>query len=164
MIQNNTIILLGNSSLITPNNTFTNSVNPSLTFFLTVITGLTVLVIGQVIIKFILEPIQEQKKIISEISSLLSYYANIYTEPGYAKPKIEWEASQDIRHISTQLNAITNSIPKYNFFQKLNLVKPKKDIFKACDDLMGISNNFGKNANADTNIEWADEIGKLLNI
>ncbi|MDD4363963.1 MAG: hypothetical protein PHD33_07155 [Atribacterota bacterium] len=164
MVQNNTIILSGNSSLITPNNTFTNSVNPSLTFFLTVLAGLTVLIIGQVIIKFILEPIQEQKKIISKISSLLSYYANIYTQPGYAKPKIEWEASQDIRHISTQLKAITDSIPKYNVFQNLNLVKPKNDIFKACDDLMGISNNFGKNANADKNTEWSSEIKELLDI
>lgn len=158
------IIICNKVSLLVNNSTLTVLSNSSLTFLFTIIGGLIVLVIGQIIIKFILEPIQGQKKIISEISSSLSYYANIYTQPGYTTPEIQQKASLDIRHISTDLKAITNSIPKYDFFESLEMVKPKEDIFTACEDLMGISNNLGMKDNADQNTIWSDEVKKLLDI
>lgn len=54
-----------------------SSSNPFFTTFLTVISGVFVLAIGQIIQKLWLEPLLEQKKVLSEIANSLLLYANI---------------------------------------------------------------------------------------
>lgn len=49
--------------------------------FTTVVSGTLVFVVGQIILKFIIEPIHKQKEIIGEIADALIYYANLYTHP-----------------------------------------------------------------------------------
>lgn len=153
-----------------PNSTLTNSTityfgNSSITFFLTIITGLVVLVLGQILIKLVLEPIKRQKELIAEVSSQLIFYANIYTQPGsITDPNILDKASLDIRKVSTRLLTTTTTIPSYKFFSNLKLVLPEQNIETACSNLIGISNSLGRGGDARINAGWRDEIRTLLRI
>jgi len=44
--------------------------------------GVAIFVLGQVLLRFFLEPIQEQRRIIGEIASALVYLANIQDSTG----------------------------------------------------------------------------------
>ena len=76
----NNFITMISGFIILVINKFNSIFYPSATFILTVLTGLFILVIGQIIIRFIIEPIQQQDRIIGDIYYTLSYYANIYTQ------------------------------------------------------------------------------------
>jgi len=61
-----------------------------LTSSLTVLGGVLIYIIGQIISLFFIEPIHEQKKIIGEVDDALGFYANIYCNPGVLpKEKID---------------------------------------------------------------------------
>ncbi len=44
---------------------------------LTALLGIVVFVLGQIAVKFILDPIQEQARTIGEVTHALTYYANV---------------------------------------------------------------------------------------
>jgi len=44
--------------------------------------GVAIFVLGQVLLRFLVEPIQEQRRIIGEIASALVYLANIQDSTG----------------------------------------------------------------------------------
>lgn len=48
--------------------------------FYTVVAAVTILVIGQIIIKFIIDPIQEQKKVVGEIIDACKIFCIQITE------------------------------------------------------------------------------------
>lgn len=67
------------------NETFSFSSNPVTTASITVITGVIVIVIGQIFIKFFIEPIQKQYKIIGKITnSMIYYFELLYGNKFYA--------------------------------------------------------------------------------
>ena len=119
-----------------------------LTSALTLSGGIIVLVFGQIVIKFIIEPIQEQSKIIGEIAKSVIFYANIganvqqhyydrlkecaeMEEPAKTLMsnryeeiiKNHWEkadnASVELRKLATNLLGISNTIPFYVFWSFL---------------------------------------------
>lgn len=70
---------------------------------LTVLGGIVVFVMGQIITKFFIEPLHEQSKLIGEIAYSLIFYANLYSNPGSGNfEKIE-EASKVLRQQASQL-------------------------------------------------------------
>jgi hypothetical protein len=155
-----------------------------LTSLLTVISGVLVLGIGQLLTKFIIEPLHEQKKLMGEIANSLIMYANIGTgiEEAYIKKlegvkeaedeahkliierrqqlvRKEWErtdnAKAHLRKQASELMGTTNAIPLYGLWAFL-LRRPKqKDILDASTMLIGLSNSSGHSKN---------EIAKLLKI
>ena len=136
-----------------------------LTAGLTILGGVFVYVIGQIISKFMIEPIHEQKKIISEINDNLIFYANqfyLYTE---VNPKAE-EIRNKFRSFSAQLRAKTHLIPFYVLFQKLRMVLRKEDIYGACSSLVGLSNSVYKIEGQDiSHVEsYRNEISTKLKI
>ena len=44
--------------------------------------AVVVFVAGQFVVKFVIEPVHEQSKVIGEIAYALVFYANIYSSPG----------------------------------------------------------------------------------
>ena len=47
-----------------------------LTSFLTVLTATSILIVGQIVIRFIIEPLKDLRKLINEIQFALIFYAN----------------------------------------------------------------------------------------
>ncbi len=53
--------------------------------FWTVLSGVTVYVAGQIFVKFVIDPIQEFRKLTGEIGHSLIYYANVYSNTSFCE-------------------------------------------------------------------------------
>ena len=110
-----------------------------LTIFLTVISGVLVFVIGQIIIKFFVEPIHEQWKVIGLVCDTLIYYAGFYAVPNHGRDdKDREEANRKTREMSTLLISRTHLVPWYNLFETLRIVKKKSKIISAARNMFGL--------------------------
>lgn len=161
-----------------------------LTSSLTVVGGVLVFVIGQLIIKFFIEPLQEQANLIGEIANSLILYSNVggNVEPYYyeglkkaneleepiKKVAVEryekilnnhWEKSESASHILRQqaakLMGVTNSIPFYNFWAFLKIVPKRQNVLSASTQLIGMSNS---THGEDSFSERIKQISELLKI
>ena len=131
---------------------------------LTVCSSVTVLVTGQIIIKFLLDPLTELRKLLGEISDSLTFYANVYANPGQISEEITVEAMRDLRQRSSQLWARALALPLYSLFRFLRLVPSKKQISEASSNLIGLSNSLGSGGDPKTNTEAAVAIREALGL
>ena len=134
-----------------------------LTSCLTVLTGTTLFVIGQIVSKFLIEPILEQRRVIGEIAYSLIFYARDYTSPGLGKRDRMDEASEVLRQHASQLRARTHAIPWYGFWALLRRVRKYEDVLEASKRLIGLSNSIHQGDGL-RNYQLARDIEKLLGI
>lgn len=99
---------------------------------LTVLGGVFVLVVGQVIVKFFIEPFQERAKLLGEIAGSLIYYANTTSA----------EARDVLRRQASQLMSTTNAIPMYSVWVLLSMgrLPGYENVNDASVELVGMSN------------------------
>ncbi len=128
----------------------------------TVLTGLIVFVLGQFILKFIIEPMQDLKKTIGEIRYSLSFHARPIFTP-ITKEALSDQAENDLRRLSCTLNSKVETIPCYRFFSAVGCVLPKKNILTSASHLMALSNSVHKPDRTE-NQKLVDNIRRLLNI
>lgn len=114
--------------------------------FFTVLSGAMVFTIGQILQKFLLEPIQEYKKTVGKIDNRLKFYDNILTNAVFDK-KIIIEITNAMRNLSCNLEANYKQIPFNKLLINLKLLEPKEDIAKAARELIFLSNAGGRNNN-----------------
>lgn len=142
-----------------------------LTSAITVCGSVLVLVLGQWVLKFILEPIQEQSRLIGEIASSLIFYANISPtmtnrmlanlDPTESGNDIQQEiilerrkeiirkgeeradeAQEDCRKQASELLGATYAIRGYWLWSRLGFVPKLDDVIAAHNELIGYSNSF----------------------
>src|SRR3989338_648109 len=127
---------------------------------ITIIVGVTVYVIGEILNQFMIKPIIELKEEIGRVASSLTYYAYIYSNPKTANRETELEASHELRLRASELRAKMNNVSKMMLSRcKLS----KENIKKASEGLIFLSNATfsGKPLG---NYEKRKEIENLLNI
>jgi hypothetical protein len=136
---------------------------------LTAVCGVAVFVIGQLVAKFLIDPLQEQKRLIGEIAASIILYSNVGSgiESHYYNQirllgqsddpskdinidrykeliNAEWarsdEAAKVLRRQATELLSKTNAIPCYRLLSYLRQVPPLDDIVAASSELIGMSN------------------------
>jgi hypothetical protein len=98
-------------------------------------------VAGQWILKFLLEPIHEQRKIIGEIAHAITYYENVSTFEGSSTRDRVPEASATLRRLATSLDASPYLIPKYEFMSSRGWGPKFEDISIASRNLILLSNS-----------------------
>jgi hypothetical protein len=108
--------------------------------FLTVLSGVTVFVAGQIFIKFVIDPINDFYKLTGEIGHSLIYYANVYSNTKLAKPEAVEEADRLFRRQSSDLFARAYAIPLLSVWATVHLLPPRRDLMKAADNLIGLAN------------------------
>lgn len=84
-----------------------------LTSALTIVGGLLVYVTGQLLSKFLIEPIYELKKTIGEVRFNLAFHAPIIHTPASRKPENSEKAYEALMKSSCDLLARANAIPFY---------------------------------------------------
>lgn len=88
-------------------------VEAAITAAFTIIGGVSILVVGQFVVKFVLEPVHEPRKTISQIRFNLSYHAaTIHTPTGQSK-EISDKAREAVLHSSADLIAKLDMVPPY---------------------------------------------------
>ncbi len=131
--------------------------------FLTVLSGVTVFVLGQFVFKLVIEPWQRQRECIALIAHHLIYYANVYSNPGVGTDERNHEASLETRKLAAELTASCYRIPMYETFSKLPLFPSLPVVRDARSQLIGLSNST-KDGNPDHNFSRIYRIRKLLQI
>jgi hypothetical protein len=134
-----------------------------LTSTFTVFGGVVVFVLGQVAVKFFIEPIQEVWRIVGEIADSLIFYADLHANPGPTPAEKRKIASESFRRQASQLSGRTNVVAWYRFWAYLHLLPKKSGIEKACRGLIGLSNSLFDN-DAKGNNEYVQQIWEGLGI
>ena len=100
-----------------------------------------VFVLGQLVLKFLLEPLQQYKEVKGEVSYALHFYANVGGPPGFATEEERQEAQKHLRNLASKLRVCRHKIPRYRFFELIRLLPKKDALLKASDELTGRSND-----------------------
>lgn len=81
--------------------------------FQTVISGVFVFILSQYISRFIIEPLQEYKKIIAKIDNKLKFYSKVIVNPPFTNQLSEdyLVAKQELRELSCELEASYKILP-----------------------------------------------------
>jgi hypothetical protein len=137
-----------------------------MTVFLTVLSGVITFVLGQLIIKLFIDPVHDFRRVIADIALALIEYANVYTSPGVAGSEIEKKVSEDLRRLSSRLNAQMYLIPCYPITAKVFGLPSRSKVLDATSNLIGLSNGVFKSASdlVLVDVEGADKIRNNLGI
>ncbi len=106
--------------------------------FQTVISGVLVFIIAQVIQKFFIEPIRKYKTNLAKIDNKLKFYADVIGNPGGLPKKIILKCSDEIRNLSCELETSYKQIP-FTFLRKI--IKSPKLISDSASLLIRLSNS-----------------------
>ncbi|MDO8788792.1 MAG: hypothetical protein Q7J42_12040 [Sulfuritalea sp.] len=136
------------------------------TVFWTVVTGVITFVVGQLIVKLVIEPVQELKRTIGQISHSLIEHANVYQNPGLRSEEIQSETSTHLRRLSSQLQAHLYLVPAYSITAWVFRLPSKGALLEASKCLIGLSNSvFRDSGNAmEYNFRRAEKIADSLGI
>lgn len=81
----------------------------------TVLIGVAVYVLGQLISKLFIEPIHQLRLTIGEVGDTLAFYANVYTNPGTLPKRLMDEASSALRQKAMLLRSKVSVVNWYAF-------------------------------------------------
>lgn len=111
------------------------------TVFFTVLSGVITFVIGQIIVKLLLDPVQDMKKTIGQVSHTLVERANVIANPGVPTKEVMDDTSDSLRRLSSQLHAHLYLIPSYDATSKVFRLPSKEMLLVASSALIGLSNS-----------------------
>lgn len=136
-----------------------------LTSFLTVCTGAFVLVFGQVVIRFIIDPIHDLKKTLGKIDFALAFHAPVIST-SIGKEESDNEAQKALMKLSCELRAKIETIPWYSFWSACFCcsLPSKKNGFAAAKHLRELSNSVHGQESRSGNSAVVDKIRSLLNL
>ena len=139
------------------------------TVFLTVLTGTSVYVLGQIIQGFWLIPVLELRKTIADIGETLIYRANLYANPVRSSaaplPPNYLECYEELRSKASLLRAKAHMVPGYCIFAWLDVLPCIKDVGGAATDLILLSNSLGgETMSGRENSDHADRVKKKLGL
>lgn len=134
----------------------------ALTACVTILGGVIVYVIGQLLSKFFIEPSLELRKAIGEVRFNLALHAGVIHTPIARNPERSRSASEALVRSSCDLLTRVNAIPFYGCLSRCSrgFLPHKRDIADAAKHLRGLSTYLGETgAEANNSIET---IGKVV--
>lgn len=136
------------------------------TIFWTVVTAVITFVVGQLIVKLVIEPVQDLNRTIGKISHALIEHANVYQNPGLRPPEVQTETSSHLRKLSSQLQAHLFLVPAYSFTAWLFRLPSRNDLLEASKSLIGLSNSVFRDSEnvMEHNFKRAEKIADSLGI
>jgi hypothetical protein len=134
-----------------------------LTSSATVIGGVAIFVAGQVIGKFVIEPIHDFKKVLGEIRFSLVFYAQAILTP-VGNIEAENEASKVLRRLSCELASKRAAIPFYGLWAAVSFgfLPRQRLVSSASEQLMGLSNSLHQKDRSDKNGKRISKIESAL--
>ena len=122
----------------------------SVEVFVTAFIAIFVFVAGQALLRFVVEPIQEQRRLIGEVASALFIYANVIRfEEGVEQGKIEIrgaseeefiETNKALRELAGRLRASLWSVPFYDTLAFMGRRPKKYEVLEVSNELFRWSN------------------------
>lgn len=139
--------------------------------FFTIISGVLVFVLGQFVLKLLIEPIQAYKTTVGEISVALIFHSNVFANPGVLSKDANDLASKEFRTLASKLSAQVFLIPFYDKTADAFRLPTKDQIHEVKSILIFLSNNLHTRGHdvqgispGELNSRKAESISKLLRI
>lgn len=95
----------------------------------------------QIVLKLMIEPVQEMKKTIGQISHSLIEHANVIQNPGVPPEEKIKETSQHLRKLSSQIQTHLYLVPLYGLTAWVFRLPSRAQVLVASQGLMGLSNS-----------------------
>lgn len=111
------------------------------TVFLTVFSGVLTYIFGQLVLKLVIEPVQEMRRTIAIISHSLIEHANIIQNPGVPSLEVTKETSAHLRKLSSQLQSHLYLVPSYKLTAWAFRLPKQDKVLAASTHLIGLSNS-----------------------
>jgi hypothetical protein len=111
---------------------------------LTALFGVAIFVIGQIVQRFLIEPIQEQRKTVGQVAHAVTFLRNVWLIPNpenYLMPETPQNAIKMLRDLAAQLRMSLRMIPFYRQAARLNCVLKPEDVETAASLLIEWSNH-----------------------
>jgi len=143
-----------------------------MSIFFTILAGVITFVIGQVILRIYIEPVQSFRTLIGETSAALINYGILGKKNKEQSTALIQGASQDFRLIASKLESGTYLIPNYSRVSKFLGLPSEADIYESVSYLIDISNSLGNLTEPRAmnfvfehyNAEKAEKVRQLLKI
>ena len=138
------------------------------TVFQTIFAGVVVFVVGQIVVKIIIDPVQQLKKSLGNVAHALINYEQVYSNSNMSREEEVREVDKILRALASQLHADMRQIPLYGFFGKVFFLPGKDAIYTSSKKLITLANwMYSKN---EKRYEWraklrqeiSDELGIFL--
>jgi hypothetical protein len=131
--------------------------------------GFVAFVAGQFVLKLVVDPIQEQTRIVGEVAHALTYYRNVgggvpVGFPAGSELNRVPEAREAYRDLSARLRMNLRVIRPYRLFSRMQLVLPEEQVRRATSALIGLSNTVQKDPGADDVLRYRYEVRRSLEI
>jgi hypothetical protein len=105
--------------------------------------GVLLLVAGQLLVHWVVEPSLALRAVKGKIAYALMYYANVYMNPGTRRTargqELERECTDEFRRLGAELSAAFEAAPKSRLWSRLG-VRRKQEIGEAVKNLILLSN------------------------
>jgi hypothetical protein len=106
--------------------------------FITVVSGILLFMLGQAVLRFVIKPIQAQRKAITNVLHILSSSMPVVAGKEPVNPQAE-QVETTLRNAAADLIRTTESIPLYDWWARLNLVPTRSDVVAAHNNLLNLS-------------------------
>ena len=118
--------------------------------FYIIIAGVIIYVLGEIIVKIIIDPVQELKRVIADIAFKLIHYSHVFklssaegtsaeaAEKTISQDKLE-QAADEYRKLASMLNAGFRLVPFYPFARIVFFLPKEADIIDARNELIEMS-------------------------
>ena len=120
--------------------------------FYIILAGIIIYVAGQVIVKIVIDPVQELKRVIADIAFKLIYYSHVFRiAPSGDTQAAEEDAQRDVdpdkleqaadeyRKLASMLNAGYRLVPFYAIAKLLFFLPREADLMEARNELLEMS-------------------------
>ncbi len=114
---------------------------PRLTIVVSAILGVTGFLAGQFVLRFVFQPALELRQTVGRIGHALMYYADLYSNPGTAKPELLDEARQELRGLASTIRTQHRAVVWYSIPHRLELVPSATHLQTVARHLTGLSNS-----------------------
>jgi hypothetical protein len=122
----------------------------------TVLSGTFVFVFGQIILQFVIVPVQEFLKTIAAISNARIEHAHVTANPGSLTAERIDETSRHLRKLSAQLHSNLFLVRPYFPVSYVFKLPSRKQVLQASKSLIGLSNSVFSASNEKT-YQWNAE-------
>jgi hypothetical protein len=133
------------------------------TVILTVFSGVVTYIVGQLVLKLLIEPVQDLKKTISMVSYTLIERGNVIFNPGVSSTDAMDDTARELRKLASHLRAQLGLIPYYDISARIFSLPCRTNINIAMRNLIGLSNGVHSDPQS-LNLSMAEKLCKSLAI
>ncbi len=135
----------------------------------TALLAVVAFVVGQGLLRFVVEPVQEQRRLIGEVAHALLFYANVYHLEQFNRPDERRQAELEearvaLRGLAGRLQTSLWTVPAYDTLARIGWVRKKEDILTASRELVGWSESLYGGRTSELRDKRRRIIAKVLGI